>query len=110
MRGCDIPVEAVAVLQEQYPGFDKPLWSKCRHPEKYGIRLTSNADKMLAEKGVKIPRKRADKRSKEKSKRITFRASEEIFEALQCKAESTAEGTMQELMERAVKAYLEEKK
>ena len=97
------------MLKEKYPGFDKPLWSRCRHPEKYGVRLTAEADKMLAQKGVKIPRKRADRRSKAKSKRITFRASDEIFAALQCKAEITGEGTMQELMERAVKAYLEEK-
>ncbi len=105
--GCEIPVEAVAVLKEKYDGFDKPLWSRCRHPEKYGVRLTAEAEKVLAKNGVEIKRKRRDIRSKAKSNRITFRTSEAIFEALQRKAEKDGSVGMQEAMERAVAMYLE---
>lgn len=105
--GCDIPVEAVAVLKEKYHGFDKPLWSRCRHPEKYGVRLTQEAEKLLRENGVEIPRRRRDKRSKRKSNRITFRTSEAIFEALQRTVDIGNGETMQDAVEKAVLAYLE---
>ena len=108
--GCDIPVEAVAVLREKYDGFDKPLWSRCRHPEKYGVRLTAEAEKVLAENGVEIKRKRRDIRSKAKSNRIAFRTSDAIFEALQRKAELGGGMTMQDAMAKAVALYLEEEK
>lgn len=104
--GCEIPVEAVAVLKEKYHGFDKPLWSRCRHPEKYGVRLTAEAEKVLAENGVEIKRKRRDARSKAKSNRITFRTSSAIFDALQRKAMSDGNARMQDAVEKAVLMYL----
>lgn len=108
-RGCDIPVEAVEVLKERFPGFDKPLLSRCRYPEKYGVRLTADAEKMLTEKGVEIPRRKRDKRSKGKSSRITFRTSETTFAALQSTLDAERNETMQDAVEKAVRAYLEEK-
>lgn len=106
--GVDIPVEAVAVLKEKYHGFDKPLWSRCRHPEKYGVRLTVDAEKLLTEKGVEIRRRKNDKRSKRKSNRITFRTSEAVFAALQRTADAEGMTTMQDIIEKAVQAYLED--
>lgn len=106
-RGCNIPVEAVEVLKERFPGFDKPLLSRCRYPEKYGVRLTADAEKMLTEKGVEIPRRRRDKRSKGKSSKVTFRTSEAIFDALQFKAEREGLTRMQDAVEKAVLLYLE---
>ena len=106
-RGCDIPVEAVEILKERFCGFDKPLLSRCRYPEKYGIRLTAEAEKMLTEKGIKIPRRKRDKRSKGKSSRITFRTSGAILDALQFKAEREGLTRMQDAVEKAVLLYLE---
>ena len=105
-RGCDIPVEAVEILKERFCGFDKPLLSRCRYPEKYGIRLTAEAEKMLTEKGIKIPRRKRDKRSKGKSSRITFRTSEAVLDALQFKAEREGLTKMQDAVEKAVLLYL----
>lgn len=106
MRGGNIPVEAVSVLKEKYPGFDKPLWSKCRHPERYGVRLTDAAFKHIEKNAPEILAKKRDKRSKAKSNRITFRTSEAIFGALQREIGSGGANTMQDVIEQAVMQYL----
>ncbi len=41
---CTEIVETVRVL---FPGFDKTLLSKCMSPEKYGVRLTPEAEDLL---------------------------------------------------------------
>lgn len=93
-------------MKQKYRGFDKPLWSRCRHPEKYGVRLTPEAEKALREGGVKIKPKRRDARSKGKSNRITYRTSEAIFEALQREVDGGKAKTMQDVVEQAVLQYL----
>lgn len=104
--GVDIPVEAVGVLKEKYPGFDKPMWSRCRHPDKYGVRLTVEAEKLLREKGVEIPRRRRDKRSARRSNRITFRVPDAVFSALQRTIDASSGETMQDAVEKAVIQFL----
>ena len=39
--------QVVEVVRERYPGYDKYLNSKVENPEKYGIRLVSDAEQML---------------------------------------------------------------
>ena len=43
LRGTEI-VETIRAL---FPGFDKTLLSKCMSPEKYGVRLTPEAENLL---------------------------------------------------------------
>ena len=104
----DIPVEAVAVLKQKYPGFDKPLWSKCRHHDKYGIDLSKEARKAIAEIDPQILPKKRDARSKERSNRLTCRTSSGVFEALQRTVETHDGWTMQDVLEKALIKYLED--
>ena len=42
--------ERVAVIREKFPGYTKPLDSMCKKPGYYGIRLTSEAEALIADK------------------------------------------------------------
>ena len=35
--------QIIEALKEKYPAFDKALESKCEHPDRYGIELTTEA-------------------------------------------------------------------
>lgn len=39
--------EMVALVKKSYPGFDKPLLSKCSNSERYGVELVPEAMKIL---------------------------------------------------------------
>ena len=108
MGARDIPVEVVAVLKQKYPGFDKPLWSKCRHPDKYGIELSKEAKKAIAEIAPQISPKKRDARSKGRSNRLTCRTSSGVFTALQRTVEAHDGWTVQDVLERALIKYLED--
>lgn len=108
MGAKNIPVEAVAVLKQKYPGFDKPLWSKCRHPEKYGVTLTQEAKKAIAEIAPQISLKKRDARSKGRSNRLTCRTSNGVFSALQRTIEAHDGWTVQDVVEKALIKYLED--
>ena len=42
--------DRVAVIRDKFPGYTKPLDSMCKRPEYYGIRRTSEAEALIAEK------------------------------------------------------------
>ena len=42
--------ERVAVIREKFPGYTKPLDSMCKKPGYYGIRRTSQAEALIANK------------------------------------------------------------
>lgn len=48
-----IQKQVIAVIQERYPGYDKPLNSKVENPEKYGVRLVNDAEQMLEDAFLK---------------------------------------------------------
>ena len=42
--------DRVEVIREKFPGYTKPLDSMCKKPGYYGIRLTSEAEALIADK------------------------------------------------------------
>ena len=42
--------ERIAVIREKFPGYTKPLDSMCKKPGYYGIRRTSEAEALIADK------------------------------------------------------------
>lgn len=41
------PGEIVETVRLLFPGFDKPLLSKCENPERYGVQLSQKAIRLL---------------------------------------------------------------
>lgn len=54
--------EIAKIVQPCYPGLDRPLLSKARNPQRYGIRLVESAEKLLMDARPETPQKprRAD--------------------------------------------------
>lgn len=66
VAACDI----VAVMREQYPGYDKTLQSKVERPDRYGIRLVNDAERLIDEafaKTAQEARRRDNRRLKAES-------------------------------------------
>lgn len=71
--------DIVPVMRKQYRKYDKPLHSKLKRPDAYGICLLPKAAKFLKE-AFPTARKRENRRL---SHRVQFRLSEWHYEALQ---------------------------
>lgn len=102
--------DAVDAIKEKFPGFDKSAFSKVCNPEKYGIALVPEAQKILHSKFPVLARE-AQKRptSKRKTKHrltryVKCRLTDEDFEALQLKL-SASGGTAQAMLTQAIRDY-----
>lgn len=76
-------MQVVRVVRERYPKYDKYLNSKVERPEKYGVRLVNDAERILEtafQKTASAPRKPDRRRL---PRRIQCRLSRAHFERLQ---------------------------
>ena len=102
--------EIVEVVRELYPKFDKPLLSKCKHGDDYGVDLRPDALSALKEyagahaaaEGQKRPR--AERRRK--AGRCYVRLEESAYAALQRAIKADGYASMQKWFEEMVKNYL----
>ena len=98
--------ERVAAINAAFPGYDKYLHSKVLRPEKYGIRLTQDAQRILDKANGRAAVKRPSARSANREIRITARISREKLAQLQRAAKAFGASTIQETLERAVDEML----
>lgn len=68
-HGSKAVVDAVRV---DYPGFNKRLLSQCENPNKYGVRLVPEADKLV--EALEAPKNRTERRKK--ANRYYFRLND----------------------------------
>ena len=100
--------EMVAVVRENYPGYDKYIHSKVENPEKYGIRLVSDAERLLEEAFLKTaPAARKPDRRRLPC-RVHCRLSKGRFEQLQQAFNRAGFQTMQCGLDYIIGRYLEE--
>lgn len=96
--------DMIAALRENYEQFSKIQCSMINHPEKYGLCLTKEAERVIAEKygyykGLDIRPKRISQVKLKKSKRLAVVLSEEDYDK--------AKNKMQEMGCTSVQSFLE---
>ena len=74
-------VELASVLRRFYPGADKYLVSKLENPERYGIRLTPEAERKLKALFPSVRTRQSDRHKKRRT--VTVRFTEEEYLRLQ---------------------------
>lgn len=96
--------DIIAVLSKVYPNFTKVQCTMINNPEKYGLRLTKEAEKLLAESygycpclDTKPPKKQTVKRIK--TKRLAVRLTDEDY--------AKAKTKMQQMGCKSVQSFLE---
>lgn len=100
--------QVVAVMREQYPGYDKYLNSKVENPERYGVRIVNDAERLLEEAFAKTapePRKRDYRRLPQ---RIQCRLSKTEYARLQRALRRNGFDTLQAGMTYIISRYLAE--
>lgn len=99
--------DIVTKVQTLYPAYDRYLHSKAENGRKYGIRLRSDAMKLLEEAfGDEV--REAVREHRTKPKRLYARVTDAIYGVLQRECERRHE-TMQDMLERIIIHYIAEK-
>ena len=75
--------QVVSVMREQYSGYDKYLNSKVERPEKYGVRLVNDAERLLEEAFTKTVEISCKRDRRKLPCRIQCRMTRTKFERLQ---------------------------
>ena len=99
--------DIVTKVQTLYPAYDRYLHSKVENGRKYGIRLRSDAMKLLEEafgEGLQEARKE----HRRKPRRLYARVTDAVYSVLQRECERRHE-TMQDMLERIILNYIAEK-
>lgn len=105
-----IPVaDIVEVVNTLYPKFDRYLLSKAEHGEEYGIRLRTDAERLLFRHFADQQQKARKPDKRTKPRRIQARVSEEVYGTLQRLTAQSGQ-TMQEFLEGLILKYISEDK
>lgn len=101
------PKEIVTVLKARYPKYDKYLHSKVCRPEKHGIKLIPQAERILRD-SFKINEKcHKFKDNHTRVHQITFRPENGQYDALQQARNEDGFATWQAFFQNLVDEYLE---
>lgn len=106
--------EMVALIKKSYPGFDKPLLSKCSNSERYGVELVPEAMKILLKRfGQEQPTEKPQKQQAGERHRLTCRISARLpdadYQALQRQLKADGYKTMQAWLADVVRQCLKQK-
>lgn len=94
--------EAVALIQAEFPKYRQPEHSKCKHPDKYGIRRVDRAEEIL-KSGIAPDRRTSPRNAfRNKPHKHTFHLSESQEDGLHKAMRLLEINTTQELIERAL--------
>jgi len=102
----------IKALHEAYPKYGKPTQSMIDNPQKYGVQLIPNAEKILYERfGAPTPGKPVKRTAPRRKKpcRFTVRLTESQYGEVKQQMEADGYATSQELLEHLLAAYLERK-
>lgn len=95
--------EAVNVVRELHPWFDKPLLCKCENSDRYGVRLVDDALEAL---GISEPARPRKGSGHKLTGRIYCRLSDGDLAALQRCVKADGYDTMQSFLSVMIKRYL----
>ena len=99
--------EITATLAQKYPKFSKITMCMISHPERYGVRLTSEAVKYIREiypehEAPYMPRRR-QKSAQQKNHRLSFYVDDDDLAKVKASAEEAGCKTMQEYLHNLIK-------
>ena len=101
--------EIVAVVQKEYPSFDKVMLSKCERGDKYGVTLKPHVmDKIIDELApdAREPIRRRIRGGHRLTHRIMCRLENDEYDLLQQLRERDGYKTMQDLISDLIKNYV----
>jgi len=64
--------QQIKLVQELFPGYDQSLHSKCRHPNRYGIKRVDAAEEAMKARTVNKPRRAAKSDFRRKPYKHTY--------------------------------------
>jgi len=100
--------QVVAVMREQYPGYDKYLNSKVENPEKYGVRIVNDAERLLEEAFAKTVPEARKRDTRRLPQRIQCRLSKTDYARLQQALKREGFDTVQAGVSALIARYLNE--
>ena len=96
------PADIIAIIQKQFPKYDKTLHSKCENVNKYAVEPCEEAFKLLDEHYGIV--KKHERRTK--ANRVICRLSEEDYQAFKAAIAQSSYATMQAYLERTIKRFI----
>ena len=98
--------EMVAVVQGQYPKYDKTLQSKCEHSDEYGVTLVPKAMAMLIGEFGELPKTKPDVRTL--NNRLYVRLGDWHYEAFRRQMKADGFKTVQGCLSFLISQYIED--
>jgi hypothetical protein len=100
--------DIINIVSKAYPGFSKIQCSMINNPERYGVRLTKEAEQLLIEefnsgKGLDTKAKRSDPVKRTKTNRMSVRLDKETYDAVASEMRRSGAKSTQEFLERVLK-------
>ena len=101
--------DMVSVLHETFPGYDKYLHSKVERPDKYGIRLVNEAERLLQDAFVSTHQEVKKRDTRRLPCRVQCRMSKTKLERLQQALKADGFDTVQAGIAYVIDKYLIER-
>lgn len=103
-------IDIVGTVRELYPKFDKPLLSKCKATEKYGVILAQDAMDRLYDRFLpmqELPAKPKPRSGKHRLNcRVSCRLPDGDYQQLQERIKAEGFTTMQDWLSTQIQSYL----
>lgn len=96
--------DIISAVQGNFPGFSKIQCSMINNPERYGVRLTDDAERVLANKfgyadGLSIKQKKKREVKRAKTHRLSVRLDEAGYDRVKNKMQQKGSESVQSFLE-----------
>lgn len=88
--------ECAEIIRKKYPGMDAQLYSKVKHPKRYGVTLTAGAKKLLPSDAPNL----RSERSKSSPDKVSLKVDKAVKEQLQVIQREAGDATIAETVAR----------
>jgi len=107
--------DIIEAVKSKYPGFSKIQCSMINNEPKYGIQLTADAEKLIAEKfgyseGLSIKPKKKSQVKRIKTNRLTVRLDDATYDRVKIKMAQEGSESVQSFLEKMISQITEEDK
>lgn len=105
--------DIIGAIQAEHPGFTKIQCAMINNPKRYGVQLTADAERLVADKfgyadglSVKPKKKREVKRTK--TKRLSVRLDEASYDRVKNKMQQEGSESVQSFLEKILNEITKE--
>lgn len=107
--------DIISAVQQKHPGFTKIQCAMINNPNRYGVQLTAEAERLVADKfgyadglSVKPKKKREVKRAK--TKRLSVRLDDASYDRVKNKMQQEGSESVQSFLEKLLKEATKEER